>query len=215
MRRFVPFTAVVVAACASAPPPAPSIPVAPSPRVDTTPPEPPAPAAPTFQPLPLITWGPLPPGELRAVVPALVQDLRHQIVRLRFDWARRAVVGSTTVRIAAPPGSPGLGEITLDAAGMQIQRVTHRDRPLGFAHEGAVLRIRLAEPLAAEATIDVTVDYEAVRPARGAYFIDRRHVVWAQGFAEDTRYWIPTVDRLYDKATWEFFIRVPSRERAL
>jgi len=194
--------AVWMAACAGAPRPAPSIPVTPSPRVDTTsPPRPPRPASPTFQPLPLITWGPAPPGELRAVVPPLLQDLRHQIVRLRFDWARRAVVGSTTLRVAAAPGSPGLGEITLDAAGLRIQRVTHRDRSLGFAHDGSVLRIRLAEPLAADATIEVTVDYEAVRPERGAYFVDRRHVVWAQGFAEDTRYWIPTVDRLYDKAT--------------
>ena len=124
-------------------------------------------------------------------------------------------MGSTTLRVAAAPGSAGLGEITLDAAGLHIQRVTHRDRSLGFAHDGPVLRIRLAEPLAADATIDVTVDYEAVRPARGAYFIDRRHVVWAQGFAEDTRYWIPTVDRLYDKTTWEFFVRVPAKERAL
>jgi aminopeptidase N len=136
-------------------------------------------------------------------------------VRLRFDWARRAVVGSTTVRVAATPSSGGLREITLDAVEMQITRVTHRDRPLGFTHAGGVLRIALAEPLAPDALVEVTIDYETVRPARGAYFIDRRHVVWAQGFAEDTRYWIPTVDRLYDKTTWEFFIRVPSRERAL
>jgi aminopeptidase N len=148
-------------------------------------------------------------------VPEPTQDLRHQVVRLRFDWARRAVVGSTTLRIAAPPGRGRLTEITLDAVGLQIQRVTHRDRPLGFSHEGAVLRLRLTEPLAADTVVEVTVEYEAVRPARGVYFIDRRQVVWAQGFAEDTRYWIPTVDRLYDKTTWEFVVRVPAGERAL
>ncbi len=148
-------------------------------------------------------------------MPEPTQDLRHQVVRLRFDWARRAVVGSTTLRIAAPPGRGRLTEITLDAVGLQIQRVTHRDRPLGFSHEGAVLRLRLTEPLAADTVVEVTVEYEAVRPARGVYFIDRRQVVWAQGFAEDTRYWIPTVDRLYDKTTWEFVVRVPAGERAL
>jgi aminopeptidase N len=212
MRRSVPFVAVVLAACASAPKPAPSIPVTPSPPVDTPRPAPPAPS---FKPLPLITWGPPPAGDLRAVVPELAQDLRHQIVRLRFDWTRRAIVGSTTVRIAATPGSGGLREITLDAVNLRIQRVTHRDRPLGFRHDGPVLRITLAEPLAPDAVVEVTIDYETIRPARGAYFIDRRHVVWAQGFAEDTRHWIPTVDRLYDKTTWEFFVRVPSKERAL
>src|SRR5688500_14324035 len=210
MRRSVPVVAVVLAACSSAPARAPSIPVTPSPPVDTAPL---APLAPSFKPLPLITWGPLPPGELRAVVPELTQDLRHQIVRLRFDWTRHAVIGSTTLRIAAMPNSGGLREITLDAVAMQIRRVTLQDRPLGFTHEGSVLRITLAEPLAAGALVEVTIDYETVRPERGAYFIDRRRVVWAQGFAEDTRHWIPTVDRLYDKTTWEFFVRVPAKER--
>ena len=207
--------AVVVAACASTPPPAPSIPVTPSPRVDTAPPALPAPTGPAFKPLPLITWGAPPPGVLKAVVPELTQDLRHQIVRLRFDWTRRAVIGSTTLRIAAVPGRGSLEAITLDAVDLRIQRVTSRDRPLGFAQEGSTLRIRLAEPLAPDAIVEVTIDYEAVRPARGVYFIDRRHVMWAQGFAEDTRYWIPTVDRLYDKTTWEFFVTVPAKERAL
>ena len=206
---------VVLAACAGSPPPQPSVPGTPPLPVDTAPLAPPAPLAPSFKPLPLITWGPLPPGELRAIVPELTQDLRHQIVRLRFDWDRHAVVGSTTLRIAATPGSGGLREITLDAVGMRILRVTQRDRPLGFAHDGPVLRVTLAEPLAPDALIEVSIDYETVRPARGAYFIDRRHVVWAQGFAEDTRYWVPTIDRLYDKATWEFFIRTPAKERAL
>lgn len=215
MRRSISLAAVVLAACTSAPPPAPPVPVTPSPRLDTVAPAPAVPPRPTFRPLPLITWGPAPAGELRAVVPELVQDLRHQIVRLQFDWERRAVVGSTTLRIASASGRGRLTEITLDAAELRIQRVTHRERPLGFTHEGSVLRIRLGESAAADTLVEVTVDYEAVRPARGVYFIDRRRVVWAQGFAEDTRYWIPTVDRLYDKATWEFLVRVPSKERAL
>jgi aminopeptidase N len=215
MPRSVALVAVVLAGCASARTPAPVIPVAPSPPVDSAPVARPAPRAPSFKPLPLITWGPPPPGELRAIVPELVQDLRHQIVRLRFDWARHAVVGSTTVRIAATPASGGLREIVLDAVDLRILRVMRRDRPLGFTHDGPVLRINLAESIAPDSIVDVTIDYEAVRPARGAYFIERRRVVWAQGFAEDTRYWIPTVDRLYDKSTWEFFVRVPAKERAL
>ena len=214
MRRFL-LLAVVLTACTSAPAPTPPIPVMPSPRVDSVAAAPAAPAPPAFKPLPLITWGPPPPGELRAIVPEITQDLRHQIVRLRFDWERHAVVGSTTLRIAAAPGRGRLTEITLDATELRIERVTHRDRPLGFTHAGSTLRIRLGESSAADTLVEVTVEYEAVRPSRGAYFIDRRHVVWAQGFAEDTRYWIPTVDRIYDKTTWEILVRVPARERAL
>jgi aminopeptidase N len=215
MRRFSSLLAVWLTACSSAPAPTPQIPVTPSPRVDSATAAPAVPAPPTFKPLPLITWGAPPPGELRAVVPDLTQDLRHQVVRLRFDWERRAVIGSTTLRVAAAPGRGRLTEITLDAAELRIQRVTQRDRSLGFTHDGPVLRIRLGESSAADTLVEVTVDYEAVRPTRGVYFIDRRRVIWAQGFAEDTRYWIPTVDRLYDKATWEMLVRVPAKERAL
>ncbi|MGQ0712785.1 MAG: M1 family aminopeptidase [Gemmatimonadaceae bacterium] len=214
MIRSLPFVAGILAACAGAPRPAPTVPVTPPVAADTAPRPPAEPSPPTFAPLPLITWGQAPPGELRELADPSI-DLRHQIVRIRFDWDRRAVVGSTTLRVAAAPDAGPLREIALDAVAMQIQRVTHRDRPLGFRHDGPILRVEVPQPVAPDSQFELTVDYEAVRPARGVYFVDRRRVVWAQGFAEDTRYWIPTVDRLYDKATWEFFIRVPSGERAL
>ena len=40
----------------------------------------------------------------------------------------------------------------------------------------------------------IAIAYESVRPAKGVYFVDRRHVVWTQGETQDTRYWVPTYD---------------------
>jgi aminopeptidase N len=215
MIRYVPFVAVAFAACSSsAPRPAPSVPVASPVPTDTAKPVPPPPAEPAFAPLPLITWGPLPPGEQRELGEPSI-DLRHQTVRLRFDWNRRAVVASTTLQIAPASGRGPLRELALDAVDLRIHRVVHRDSSLGFRHDGPIVRIALGDRAVGDTLVEVTIEYEAVRPERGVHFVDRKKVVWAQGFARDTRYWIPTVDRPDDKTTWEFFIRAPSGERAL
>ena len=171
-------------------------------------------AVPSAKPLPLISWGALPPGapheeRVRSY------DLQHQVVRVRFDWERRAVVGSTTLRVAAL--AQPLGSIAIDAVGMTIERVrgASRNTTLRHDYDGRILTVHLPATLAAGARTTFTVDYEAVRPQKGAYFIDRRHIVWTQGETEDTRYWVPTYDHPNDKTTWEFFITVPSGEKAL
>ena len=161
-----------------------------------------------------VVWGAAPPG---AIHPERVRsyDLQHQIVRVRFDWPRRAVVGSTTLRVAAL-GEP-LTSIDIDAVGMTIGRVTggSANRELRHDYDGRTLTVHLPATLAAGARTTFTVEYEAIRPRKGAYFIDRKRVVWTQGETEDTRYWVPTYDHPNDKTTWEFFITVPSGEKAL
>ena len=212
--RFVLLGVATTAACAQPPrlepPPAPVVaaPVIP-PRDTMRSYRVPAPAA-----TPLIVWGALPPGTLHAER-VRSYDLQHQVVRVRFDWDRHAVVGSTTLRIAAL--EQPLANIQLDAVGMTIARVRglSGNTTLQHDYDGRTLTVHLPSTLAAGARTTFTVDYETVRPRKGAYFIDRRHVVWTQGETEDTRYWVPTYDHPNDKTTWEFFITVPSGEKAL
>ena len=163
----------------------------------------------------LVTWAPQPPGTPHAERER-TYDLQHQTVRVRFDWDRRAVVGSTTLRVAALAGTAPLSSVAIDAVGMTIVRVTGGGgRALRHDYDGRVLTVHLAAPIRAGARTTVTVDYETVRPPKGAYFIDRRRVVWTQGETEDTRYWVPTYDYPNDKTTWEFFVRTPANEKAL
>ena len=170
------------------------------------------PAVPAFRPMPLVTWGPL-PGGIAHAERERTYDLQHQIVHVRFDWARRAVVGSTTLRVAALPGAAPLREVRLDAGEMTIGAVRDASgRALRFTHAGEALTVQLGSP-AQRATF--TVDYEAVRPRHGVYFVERRHIVWTQSESEDARYWVPTYDYPNDKTTWEFFIRTDAREKAL
>jgi len=169
---------------------------------------------PPFQTQPFIVWGPLPPGTQHAER-VRTYDLVHQIVHVRFDWARQMTVGSTTVTLVGLPKSAPLATAALDAEGMKIKSVTQGSRALKYAYDGHSLAVTLASPLRAGQKQTFAVDYEASTPRKGAYFNERKHVVWTQGEVEDTRYWVPTYDYPNDKTTWEFFIRSAKGERAL
>jgi len=204
---------------APAPIPARDSAAAPAPSVSTTPAAPVTAdtmrsyAVPAFRTAPMITWGPLPPGTPHGER-TRVYDLQHQIVHVRFDWARHAVVGSTTLRVAALDRA--LTAIPLDAVGMTIRKVTSPGgSPLRYDYDGKTLTVRLPGTLRPRSTTSFVVDYESVRPKKGAYFIDRKHVVWTQGETEDNRYWVPTWDYPNDKTTWELYVTTDSSEKAL
>ncbi len=170
-------------------------------------------AVPAFRTDTMITWGPLPPGTPHPERER-IYDLQHQIVHVRFDWPRHAVVGSTTIRLAAL--DKPLTAIPLDAVGMTIAKVSAPNGTrLKYDYDGRTLTVRLPGTLRPRSSTSFTVDYESVHPKKGAYFIDRRHVVWTQGETEDNRYWVPTWDFPNDKETWEFYIQTDTNEKAL
>ncbi|HEY8309190.1 MAG TPA: M1 family metallopeptidase, partial [Gemmatimonadaceae bacterium] len=87
--------------------------------------------------------------------------------------------------------------------------------PLKYDYDGDTLKVHLARPLSARARTSFTIDYEAIKPKKGAYFIDRNHYLWTQGETEDNRYWIPTYDHPDDKTTWEISVITEPGEKAL
>jgi aminopeptidase N len=165
----------------------------------------------------LMTWGPPPPGTAhgeRERTFAIV----HQVIHVRFDWRRHAVVGTTTLDVAALAETAPTREVALDAVGMTIGAVTGgTGRPLPHTYDGRTLTVRLSAALRAPpgAATTITIAYQTVRPAKGAYFIDRRHVMWTQGATEETRYWVPTYDYPNGKETWEIYVRTARGEQAL
>jgi aminopeptidase N len=168
---------------------------------------------PAFRPLPIVEWGPPPEGELHAPR-ARSYDLQHQVVHVRFDWDRHAVEGTTTLTLAAL--DTAITSVAIDAVGMTFSEVTGTgNRALRHDYDGRTLTVHLPTPLAPHARTSVTLAYESVHPKKGAYFVDRKHVVWTQGEMIDTRYWIPTYDEPNDRTTWEMYIRTAKGERAL
>jgi aminopeptidase N len=168
---------------------------------------------PAFEPLPIVQWGPPPEGEPHAPR-ARTYDLQHQVVHVSFDWDRHAVEGTTTLTLAAL--DTAITSVALDAVGMTFGKVTGTGgRELRHDYDGRTLTIHLPAPLAPHARAVITIAYESIHPKKGAYFVDRRHVVWTQGEMIDTRYWIPTYDEPNDKTTWDMYIRTAKGERAL
>ena len=168
---------------------------------------------PPFQQGPLIVWGPEPAG-----VPhgerIRTYDLQHQSTTIRFNWARHAVEGTTTLQIAGLPGESSLANVAIDAGDMTIKRVASGTQSLKHDYDGHSLVVHLASPLRAGAKTSITIVYDGANRSKGAYF-KPRHIVWTQGEAEDTRYWVPTYDFPNDKTTWEFYVWSAKGERAL
>ncbi len=169
-------------------------------------------AVPAFADTALIAWGPEPAGTVH-ILPPHEFDLQHQSVRVRFDWPRHAVVGSTTLRVAALGKT--INDIPLNAVAMTIHRVTANGSALKYDYDGQMLTVHLRRPLAARARTSFTIDYETVKPKKGAYFIDRNYYLWTQGETEDNRYWIPTYDHPDDKTTWDISVITDPGEKAL
>lgn len=170
-------------------------------------------AVPAFTDTALIAWGPEPIGTVHTFPPH-EYDLQNQSVRVRFDWARHAVVGSTTLKVAALDHA--ITRIPLNAVGMKIKRVAAAgSTALKFDYDGEMLVVQLRRPLAPHAVTSFTIDYETVKPKRGAYFIDRNHYMWTQGAAIENRYWLPTYDHPDDKTTWAISVTTDSNEKAL
>ncbi|MEO7217579.1 MAG: M1 family metallopeptidase [Gemmatimonadaceae bacterium] len=170
-------------------------------------------AVPAFADSGLIAWGPEPAGTVHTFPPHKF-DLQNQAVRVRFGWTNHAVIGSTTLRIAARDRA--ISEVPLNAVAMTIKRVaTTSSVPLKFDYDGEMLTVHLRRSLAPHAVTSFVIDYETVKPKRGAYFIDRNHYMWTQGAAIENRYWLPTYDHPDDKTTWSISVTTDSNEKAL
>lgn len=170
-------------------------------------------AVPPFQTEPLIVWGPAPEG-ISHPERTRTYDLQHQIVTVRFDWPREAVVGSTTLTIGPLAGAPTTFDIALDAKDLTIKHVASGSKTLRYDYDGSTLTVHLPSALRS-APVSIAIDYEGDHRASGIYFKARKHVVFSQGETEATRFWIPTYDFPNDKTTWEFFIWTANGERAL
>ena len=135
-------------------------------------------------------------------------DLVHVDLELEVDFEARRVHG--TVRHTVRGLLTGTQSVGVHAAGLAIEAVhDERGRALAFEHEGELVTIQLAEPLARGAESTVAIRYSG-RPQKGLYFVDTSKdadgfapQVWSQGQSEDNRHWIPIWDYPNDRTTFE------------
>ena len=139
-------------------------------------------------------------------------DLLHQRMDVSFDMARRLVTGSVRTRLAVTTRTD---TVRLDAGNLTIDGAADaRGKALKFSYDTSRVTVRLPRTARAGDTVEFTLRYHTV-PERGIYFVPRRHVIWSQGEATETRNWIPTYDTPNDKTTWEFYVTADTGMKVL
>ncbi|MGH7670812.1 MAG: M1 family aminopeptidase, partial [Gemmatimonadaceae bacterium] len=139
-------------------------------------------------------------------------DLIHQKIAVQFDAAQRLVTGQVTTTVIPRVATD---TVRLNAENITIDHATDAaGRPLRFSSDTTHVTVRLPRRAAAGDTVVFTLAYHT-HPERGLYFVPRRHVIWSQGEATETRAWVPTYDYANDKTTWEFLVTADSGMKVL
>ncbi|MEJ2217863.1 MAG: M1 family aminopeptidase [Gemmatimonadota bacterium] len=130
-------------------------------------------------------------------------DLVHQKIAVQFDMAKRLVTGRVTTTVVP---SERTDTVRLNALYITIDGATDaQGRRLRFVSDTDHVTVRLRRRVPAGDTVVFTLAYHT-HPERGIYFVPRRHVIWSQGEAVETRAWVPTYDHPNDKETWEMLV---------
>lgn len=134
-------------------------------------------------------------------------DLIHQKIAVRFDEATRLVAGTVTTTVIPRTATD---TVRLNAENITIDSATDVEgKALRFSSDTAHVTVQLPRRVAAGDTVVFTLAYHT-HPERGIYFVPRKHVIWSQGEATETRAWVPTYDYANDKTTWEFLVTADS-----
>jgi aminopeptidase N len=139
-------------------------------------------------------------------------DLVHQSIAVEFNEAQRLVTGRVTTRVVP--------DVTTDTVRLDAEYITIDEaadaagRRLRFTSDTDHVTVHLSRRVPAGDTVEFTLAYHT-HPERGIYFVPRKHVVWSQGEAEETRAWVPTYDHANDKTTWEMYVTADSAMKVL
>ena len=143
-------------------------------------------------------------------------DLLHTVLDLSFDWDQRAVEGTVTHRLA--PLRAGLLELHFDQHRLEFKRILVDGQEVEWRTDGDTLTVYPGSPLTQGREVEVAIDYRAVKPAEGLYWVipdrdypDRPYQIWTQGEMEENHFWFPCYDNPNERMTSEQIITVESK----
>ncbi|MFI5251771.1 MAG: M1 family aminopeptidase [Bacteroidota bacterium] len=135
-------------------------------------------------------------------------DVRHYKLDITLNEKAKTCSGSVTITLI--PLRPAFQTLYIDAAEMNIRKVTLSGKSLEFHTEGETLAISLGREYGLSDTLKVNVAYDLSSPKKGLYFVKpdsgypgKQWQVWSQGEAEDNHFWFPCYDYPNDFATSE------------
>ncbi|MFA5975446.1 MAG: M1 family aminopeptidase [Elusimicrobiota bacterium] len=160
------------------------------------------------------------PGSTPHYAPDRTFDTRHIRLELSLDFARQSLRGRCTTSLEAI--QDGVQSMVFDAVDFKGIRVRSAGKPLRHEYNGRKLTLHWPRSFRAGAVVEVTVEYQLIRPKLGLHFVgpDRHYPkkpvqAWTQGEDEYNRYWFPCHDAPQERATTEVLITVPERFTAV
>ncbi len=143
-------------------------------------------------------------------------QLQHLRLNITVDDEAKSVSGTAIHRLA--PINDGLKDVTLDAAELNIRRVTDETgRALAWEVHGETLTIHLPRARKAGEVFELRIRYDA-KPRKGLFFVapdsaypDKPQVIWSQGEEMDNRNWYPSYDYPNQRFTSEMRVTVRSK----
>ncbi|MFV0237997.1 MAG: M1 family metallopeptidase [Flavobacteriales bacterium] len=160
--------------------------------------------------------------------PEKKNELIHTKLKLRFDYAKKHVLGEEWVTVK--PHFYNQNTLILDAKSMDIHEVSLNDKKLQFDYDGLKLRVQLNKAYTKNESYTIYIKYtakpeevkqegsDAINDAKGLYFInadgsekDKPTQIWTQGETEASSCWFPTIDAPNQKTTQEIELTVPNQ----
>lgn len=173
------------------------------------------------------------PKEFRATK-TLTYDITHTKLDLKFNWAKRHVLGIAELTIK--PYFKPIQTIELDAIGFDIHAVSNisNGKTFVYQYDGKSLKIDLGAPLQKDQKINIRINYtakpdengvngsDAITSDKGLFFIDPDDTdpdlptqIWTQGETENNSRWYPTFDKPTERFTQEIVLTVDKKYSTL
>jgi aminopeptidase N len=145
-------------------------------------------------------------------------DVEHYLIKLDVRERSRRVDGVT---IITADSKQALSRFNLDYAGPRLRSITVDGQPAAFARDGGELEVTPAATIADSTEFTVRVRYEG-RPrtigepdgSRGGWHLTDDGAFVA-GEPQGAAGWYPSNDHPTDKATFDFEITVPRKQKAI
>lgn len=158
----------------------------------------------------LFVWISLAPVSARDNYPrSTAFDALHYRIRVEIKEQGEEIQGETEIIFAI--AEEGVSSITLDFVALAVDQVTENERAAAFTHTDGRLAVKLAAQYKRDDRVRLSIKYHG-KPADGLFikknkFNDR--TIFADNWPNRARYWFPSIDHPYDKATVEFFVTAP------
>jgi len=151
-------------------------------------------------------------------------DITHYVFTINLNDTARTITGAAmvTVRFLAD----GVSSFSLDLigkkpgaeeTGMTVSSITGGGQPVQFEHENNRILIHMRSGSQKNERRRYTVTYSGV-PADGLIIGENKfgeRTFFGDNWPDRCRYWLPTVDHPYDKATCEFVVTAPGQYQVI